>query len=142
MADLKNNELICLDDLTIFFENNVLDEISDNEELDEYLSQLNTLGKSYRDVHTLLSAELGEDEHTKQYPKHQETRQKVNKKIQDAKRKLRLNKRSQTKSKSSERENDLLCEKNFLVKQSEHLHGKFLPVKTTDMTELSHAIDT
>ena len=119
MADLKNNELICLDDLTIFFENNVLDEISDNEELDEYLSQLNTLGKSYRDVHTLLSAELGEAEHTKQYPKHQETRQKVNKKVQDAKRKLRLNKRSQNKSKSSERENDLLCEKNFLVKQSE-----------------------
>ena len=142
MTDFKNIELKCVDDINTFLELNVLDEISDDDELSEFTSKLSILDKSYRDVHTDLKSELGDDEYLKQFPKHTETKTKVHKNIQDAMRKLRANKRGKTKSQKTERQNDLLCEKDFLIKQSAHLHEKFLPVETSDLNELSHAINT
>ena len=142
MADFKQIELKCVDDINTFLELNVLDEISDDDELSDFNSKLSVLDKCYRDVHTDIKSELGDDEHLKQYPKHAETKKRVHKNIQDAMRKLRANKRGKTKSQTTEREKDLLCEKNFLIKQSKLLHDKFLPVETSDISELRHGIDT
>jgi hypothetical protein len=125
MTDFKNIELKCVDDINTFLELNVLDEISDDDELSEFTSKLPILDKSYCDVHTDLKSEQGDDEYLKQFPKHTETKAKVHKNIQDAMRKLRANKRGKTKSRNTERQNDLLCEKDFLIKQSAHLHEKF-----------------
>ena len=142
MTDFKNIELKCVDDINTFLELNVLDEISDDDELSEFTSKLSILDKSYRDVHTDLKSELGDEEYLQQFPKHTETKTKVHKNIQDAMRKLRANKRGKTKSQKTERQTDLLCEKDFLIKQSAHLHEKFFPVETSDLNELSHAINT
>ena len=121
----KVRELKCVDDINTFFDLNKLDEISDEEEINEFVTELSNLGKSYRDVHIDLSSGLSENEYTAHYPKHQEFRSNVNKSIQDAKRKLRNVKRDQTKSKSLSKENDLLSEKKFLMQRSDDYDAKF-----------------
>ena len=44
----KLRELKCVDDIDTFFTLNELDEMSDEEEITEFISELSILGKSYR----------------------------------------------------------------------------------------------
>ena len=119
MDEPEIRELKCVDDINTFFNLNDLDEISDEEELNVYMSDLSIIGKCYRDVHTELSVGLGDADYATQYPKHKEFLEKVNGGIQNAKRKLRKAKRGNTKSKVTEKENELLSEKKYLLQRSE-----------------------
>ena len=86
---VKISEIKCVGDIAEFFELNVLDDISDEEELDEYISQLTSFGKNYRDLHTDLSVVLGETDYTAAYPNEtfEAKRKKINDSIQNAERK-------------------------------------------------------
>ena len=154
---VKISEIKCVGDIDDFFELNVLDEISDDEELDEYISQLTNLGKSYRDIHTDLSVVLGDTEYEAQYPKatFDAKRKNINESIQNAKRKLRSAKRTKksgvTKSRATEKVNDLLSEKMFLIHQSNEFVKKFDALESlvelpgeeytpSDMDDLKHDI--
>ena len=154
---VKISEIKCVGDIDDFFELNVLDEISDDEELDEYISQLTNLGKSYRDIHTDLSVVLGDTEYEAQYPKatFDAKRKNMNESIQNAKRKLRSAKRTKklgvTKSRATEKVNDLLSEKMFLIHQSNEFVKKFDALESlvelpgeeytpSDMDDLKHDI--
>ena len=128
---VKISEIKCVGDIDDFFELNVLDEISDDEELDEYISQLSKLGKNYRDLHTDLSVVLGDAKYAAQYPKptFEAKRKQINESIQNAKRNLRAVRRAKksgvAKTLSTEKKNDLLSEKMFLIQQSSDFLQKF-----------------
>ena len=109
----KLRELKCVDDINTFFDLNELSDMSDEEEIGDYISELSTLGKEYRDVHTDLSVGLDDAVYVGQYPDHQEFRKKVNDKIQNAKRLLRKVKRGKSKSKMTDKQSDFLSEKSF-----------------------------
>ena len=154
---VKISEIKCVGDIDDFFELNVLNEISDDEELDEYISQLTNLGKSYRDIHTDLSVVLGDTEYEAQYPKptFEAKRKDVNESIQNAKRKLRAVRRAKksgvANTLSSEKVNDLLSEKMFLIHQSYKFEKKIDALESfvelpgneytpSDMDDLKHDI--
>ena len=101
----------CVDDINTFFTLNVLDEMSDDEEIAGYISELSVLGKSYRDIHTDLSNGLDGAAYEAQYPTQKKFRDDVNTKIQNAKRKLRTAKRGKANTKITDKESELLSEK-------------------------------
>ena len=138
MDEPEIRELKCVDDINTFFNLNDLDEISDEEELNEYMSDLSIIGKCYRDVHTELSVGLGDADYAAQYPKHKEFLEKVNGGIQNAKRKLRKAKRGNTKSKVTEKENELLSEKKYLLQRSEDFFEKIKSNVSSDLDDLRH----
>ena len=86
-----------------------------------------------------MSSGLGDADYTALYPKHQEFRDKVNKGIQDGKRKLRKVKRDHTKSKNVSKENELLSEKNYLKQRSADYSEKISSV-SSDMDDLRHEL--
>ena len=134
----KLRELKSVDDIKTFFELNDLGDMSDEEEINEYITELSSLGKAYRDVHTELSAGLGDASYSEKYPKQQEFRENVNLKIQDAKRLLRQVKRG--KSKTTEKQNDFLSEIKFLTQRSDDFSDKVQANSSSDMDELRHDI--
>ena len=134
----KLRELKSVDDINTFFELNDLSDMSDEEEINEYITELSSLGKAYRDVHTELSAGLGDASYSEKYPKQQEFRENVNLKIQDAKRLLRQVKRG--KSKTTEKQNDFLSEIKFLTQRSDDFSDKVQANSSSDMDELRHDI--
>ena len=89
MDDLKIHELKCKDDIQTFFDQNSLSDISDDEELNSYISELSRVGKNYRDTHTELSSNLTAEVHTEQYPDSAKIRKQINDCIKKAKGKLR-----------------------------------------------------
>ena len=134
MLELKHT-----DDIQTFFELNTLDDISDEDELDGYISELSKLGKEYRDVHTELSSGLG-NEYKTQFPDELNQRRNVNQSIQDAKKKLRQRKKDNAKPKLSEKENDLLSEKQFLLQQVTEFSEKITQNLPHEMDDLRHLI--
>ena len=139
MDDVKVLELKHTDDIQTFFELNALDDISDEDELDGYISELSKLGKEYRDVHTELSSGLG-NEYKTQFPDELNQRRNVNQSIQDAKKKLRQKKKDNTKPKLSEKENDLLSEKQFLLQQVTEFSEKITQNLPHEMDDLRYLI--
>ena len=137
----KLRELKCVDDIDTFFTLNELDEMSDEEEITEFISELSILGKSYRDIHTDLSAGLDGAAYEAQYPKHEEVRNKVNEKIQNAKRKLRNVKRGKTKSKITDKESEILSEKKFLLQRTDDFSEKIQSNVSNDLDEVRHDLN-
>ena len=140
MEERKLLELKCVDDIQTFFELNVLDNLSDEEELNEYISELSDLGKKFRDVHTELSSGLTADVHKEQYPDALNCRRNVNQKIQDAKTKLKKRKKDKAKIKLTEKENELNAEKQFLISQSNDFVEKIEKYLPDDLDDLRHQL--
>ena len=141
METEKVFELKCVDDINTFFTSNVLDEISDEEEIAEYISELSILGKSYQDIHTDLSNRLDGAAYKAQYPKQKEVRDDVNTKIQNAKRKLRNVKRSKNNTKITDKQSEILPEKKFLLERTDDVFAKSESNVSNDFEELRYEIN-
>ena len=134
-------ELKCVDDINTFFTLNVLDEMSDEEEIAGYISELSVLGKSYRDIHTDLSNGLDGAAYEAQYPTQKKFRDDVNTKIQNAKRKLRTAKRGKANTKITDKQSELLSEKKFLLQRTDDVSTKIESNVSNDFEELRYEIN-